>query len=199
MRHLIVILAATLASSAVAESADGQFAIKGAGMQTCGAFLDSADARSEDLPLYAGWVDGFVSAQNQHLPETFDIAPWQTTGTLVSLIRSVCQQAGRETRFMDAAVGMINALTAQRLTETSETSTIDMGTNRTVIYDAVLMQAEQALSDRGIDPGPIDGTYDDATSQALAAFQRDQGIPVSSLPDQQTLFALLLKSDAAPE
>ena len=199
MRHLILILAAVLASPAFAQGSDKQFAIKGAGLQTCGAFLDSADARSDDLSLYAGWIDGFISAQNQHLPETFDIAPWQTTGTLVSLVRSVCQQVGREARFMDAAVGMINALTPQRLTEPSEPTAIDMGTSRTVIYEAVVRQAEQALSDRGIDPGPVDGTFDDATSQALATFQRDRGIPVTSLPDQQTLFALLLQSDAAPE
>ena len=199
MRYLVPFLAALLAGPAHAEGPDGSFAIKGAGLQTCGAFLDSAQARNDDLSLYAGWIDGYVTAQNQHLPETFDLAPWQTTGTLVSLVGQICQQSDRDMRFIDAAGGVIRALLPQRLTETSNASGIDMGTSRTVVYDAVVQRAEEALAERGFDPGPADGTFDDATADALAAFQRDEGIPVTRLPDQQTLFALLLKGDAAPE
>ena len=198
-RLAILILAAGLAGPASAEAPDGQFAIKGAGLQTCGAFLDSAKARSEDLPLYAGWIDGYMTAQNQHLPETFDLVPWQTTGTLISLMQSVCAQGGRDMRFIDAVGGLVRTILPQRLTDVSEASGIDMGTSRTVVYNAVVQRVEEALAERELFEGTPDGTFDDATADALARFQRDAGVPVTRLPDQQTLFTLFLKSDAPAE
>ena len=46
---------------AFSSTADGQFTIKGAGLQTCAAFSEAFDAGSSDLASYAGWLDGFVT------------------------------------------------------------------------------------------------------------------------------------------
>jgi peptidoglycan hydrolase-like protein with peptidoglycan-binding domain len=41
--------------------------------------------------------------------------------------------------------------------------------------------------------GAADSTFDEATAQALTDFQMDRGLLVTGLPDQQTLFQLLMK------
>ncbi|NNE29951.1 MAG: peptidoglycan-binding protein [Saprospiraceae bacterium] len=50
-------------------------------------------------------------------------------------------------------------------------------------------QIQQALKDRGYDPGPIDNVIGSRTKAALAAFQKDNGLPVGNL-DFETMKAL---------
>jgi S1-C subfamily serine protease len=50
--------------------------------------------------------------------------------------------------------------------------------------------AQRALAALGYSPGPADGAMGPRTRQALAAFQRDQGLPVTGEPDRPTMAAL---------
>jgi gas vesicle protein len=56
-------------------------------------------------------------------------------------------------------------------------------------------EAQQALKDRGYDPGPIDGKAGPKTHAALADFQRVQGLDVNGTLDSAT--AARLKEKAA--
>ncbi len=58
--------------------------------------------------------------------------------------------------------------------------------------EASLVAAQRALSALGYDPGPADGIAGPRTRHALAAFQRDQGLPPTGLLDGPTLAALRL-------
>lgn len=51
-------------------------------------------------------------------------------------------------------------------------------------------QIQVLLEEAGFDPGPIDGHWGPRTQRALAAFQRDRGLPPSGQPDAATLDAL---------
>jgi S1-C subfamily serine protease len=55
---------------------------------------------------------------------------------------------------------------------------------------ASLAAAQRALAALGYSPGPADGAMGPRTREALAAFQRDQGLPVTGEPDRATLAAL---------
>jgi hypothetical protein len=49
-----------------------------------------------------------------------------------------------------------------------------------------IKQAKQALKAKGLNPGPIDGTMDSKTQQALRDFQKANKLPVTGVLDPQT-------------
>ena len=51
---------------------------------------------------------------------------------------------------------------------------------------------ENRLTALGLDPGPIDGEFDDATRRALRRFQQTRGLPVTGYVNQGTMVRLLL-------
>lgn len=59
-----------------------------------------------------------------------------------------------------------------------------------------LAAVQRALAALGYDPGPADGQIGPRTQGAIAAFQRDRGLPPSGLLDGQTLQALRASSAA---
>lgn len=58
-------------------------------------------------------------------------------------------------------------------------------------------QVQQALSDQGYDPGPVDGKWKPQTENALKDFQQAQGIQATGQLDQQTLASLGVEGGAA--
>jgi His-Xaa-Ser repeat protein HxsA len=62
--------------------------------------------------------------------------------------------------------------------------------------DPQVRQVQQALKDKGHDPGQIDGVMGPQTKQALESFQQAQGISGSGELDQQTLAALDVQGDS---
>lgn len=49
-----------------------------------------------------------------------------------------------------------------------------------------IKNVKEALTTKGIDPGPINGTMDNKTQQALRQFQQANDLPVTGMLDQQT-------------
>ena len=45
---------------------------------------------------------------------------------------------------------------------------------------------EQALQDKGFEPGSVDGVIDSQTQSALSQFQRDNNLPTTGTVDEQT-------------
>ena len=50
----------------------------------------------------------------------------------------------------------------------------------------VVRQVQQALKDKGYDPGPVDGVMGVKTTNALSSYQRDHGLPVGNM-NKETL------------
>lgn len=49
-----------------------------------------------------------------------------------------------------------------------------------------IMKAKDALRAKGLNPGPMDGTMDSETQQALRQFQQSNKLPVTGMLDAQT-------------
>jgi hypothetical protein len=185
------LMAALLGLPAHAADNSGQFAIKGAGLQRCERFLDTWKEGGRDLALYGGWIEGYVTGINQHVGDVFDLAPWQTTETLLGLTKLACEQKPDQ-QFSLAFNQVVRLLLATPLTSISPVDTVGRRNVGTPIYREIVRRAEQKLADRGYDPGEIDGIFDGVTIEALLAFQRGEGLTETGLPDQPTLTRLLL-------
>lgn len=167
----------------------GNFALKGAALKSCADFTTAWDGKSPDIALYGGWIEGYLTALNQFREATFDLAPWQTTETLLGMTRSVCDQSGPETQFMAAFWIVVRSLQPERLDAGSEATALTQGGQTVVLYAAVAGRIDARLSVLGYETGATSG-FTPQTAQALMQFQADRGLPPTGLPDQKTLFEL---------
>ncbi len=200
-RLSVLAAAATVLLSAApgfAASKAGDYAVKGIGSDRCADYVKAAEAKSPLLDVFAGWIEGHLTATNLYRPDTFDIAPWQATRLLMALIYAHCQNNPDQRLF--AAVRNLEAVLAKsRLAAKSEVVEIDEGGGKKLaLYHEILKRAQQALIDRGFLEGRADGKFGPKTRAALEAFQEKEGLKKTGLPDQETLFKLLLEADIAP-
>ena len=59
-------------------------------------------------------------------------------------------------------------------------------------------QAQTALKEKGIDPGPIDGIHGPRTSSALREYQKKENIKVTGRLDSETKSHLMGQASASP-
>ncbi|TVR95380.1 MAG: peptidoglycan-binding protein [Rhodospirillales bacterium] len=176
--------------SASAADPDGRFAPRGIGPVTCTQFLQALDERQENVFFAAGWLEGYLTAINQFLDDTFDIAPWQDTDTILNLVRNNCER-NPDQRMFAIVNSMVEFLSDQRLTRASDRTMVEHGEQRTLIYRAVLRDVQQELINKGLLDGSADGQFGAKTRAAIEQFQQEQNIAVTGIPDQMTLWLLL--------
>lgn len=199
-RRSFVLFLATLAlllfagpvPPALSADAKGEFAVKGLGADTCANFLRSSAEKLPSVREFRGWLDGYLTAVNRYRGDTFDVAPWQSPALLLSLIHAHCQQRP-EARLFEVVHRLQELLAEKRMVARSRIVELGEGERKVALYAEVLKRAQQALIDRGLLDGAADGVYGPKTRAALEAFQKQAGVPVTGLPDQPTLFELLLR------
>jgi hypothetical protein len=201
MRVLLLISALIVAAIASAQvrAADGSgnFALRGVGLATCAQFLQASEERQENVLLAGGWLEGYMTAINQLLPETFDIAPWQNTDTILALVKHNCER-NRDQRFFAVVTAMVEFLAENRLKEQSDRVMAEAHGQRVAIYTEVLRDVQQELIDQGLLEGNADGQFGAKTQAALEEFQKKENIQVTGLPDQVTLWRLTSGNAAPP-
>ena len=192
MRLKNLAILSLLAWSSVLPAADdnGQFAIKGIGLASCQRFVEDRKAQSPQYYQFGGWLNGFMTAMNRYEPETFDIAPWQSTGLLAALLGHFCQD-NPDVPFFRAVAIIVNSVGKERLTTRSERVEAQVDDTTIHIYETVLRQVQEQLSERGHYEGAAAGTFDSQTREALEGFQRKAELEPTGLPDQPTLAKLL--------
>lgn len=182
------------AAPSFAADTNGNFAIKGAGLQTCEKFTTAFEEQNTDIMLYGGWIDGYLTGKNQHVNGVFDLASWQNTQTLLGLTKSACAQLPADTQFMSAFDKVVRVLFDTQLDVASEITGLKSGTKQSFVYKATLEQMQSALAGLGYEVGADQGVFDATTAASLQAFQKDKNLPVSGLPDQRTLFELFVRA-----
>ena len=179
---------------ALAADADGNYAVKGAGIATCADFAKAKEASEREYFMYAGWAEGFISAANLYEDSTFDIVPWQNTDVLATALASYCRNVPTE-KFHLAVSRMMQEFFPTRLRQRSPLLVLGTDTKGVVIYAEVLERTRQRLRetghlDRGGEIGEESSDLDEATADALAAYQAEKDLPITRLPDQLTLLYL---------
>ena len=191
LRRIGLLAAASCLFSAAALGAgeQGRFAIKGIGIQNCAQFGAAYKERSQAAYVFAGWVDGYVSALNRLQNGTFDAAPWQSTDIMLALINNHCQR-NPESRLYEVVQALLGYYADQRLSEISPAVDAVVGDRTVKVYQEVLRRAQSALAEQGIYSGTADGLFGPKTQAAFEAFQEQSNLAKTGLPDQQTLYRL---------
>lgn len=191
MRRLFM-LVPILAAAELAAAADvnERFAPKGAGTITCEVFVEEHERESDAYILFRGWIDGYITAVNQLTPETFDIAAWESTAFLASVIDNHCRK-NPEDSVMAVTMAIVEGLHDDRITRSSPLVTAEAGDQSMRIYEATLVEVQSALIELGLLSEAPTGRFTAATSAALTRYQTAQNLTPTGLPDENTLWALL--------
>jgi putative peptidoglycan binding protein len=186
------LLGAGLLVAPIADAADGkgQFGVRGAGLVTCAIYERERAARSPAYQVIAGWMDGYVTGTNQHAPDTYDVASFESTEMLAAVVSERCKKNPDVPVFVVLRALMEQA-GKERLRAPSRKIEVAVGERKVLLYEEVLRRIQVKLAAGGFYRGRIDGTYDAKTRQAMQAYQTSVKLQPTGFPDQVTLWRLL--------
>lgn len=184
-----------LASATTGKAADtaGTYAVRGLGTLSCNEVVARVEEAAGQIPPdLIAWSDGALTVSNRLLPATYDLMPFRTPPDLTArLAVNVCRSFLDIT--FDKAVNEVIALLGQiRLTEQEAEVSARIGEQEIQLAPSTLSKMSATLIRRGFLDFAEPGDYGPHTADALIAFQADQGLPQTGLPDQETLLRLLL-------
>lgn len=187
---LLLAAALLLAQGVPAADEKGQFGVRGAGLVTCAVYESERATRSEIYHMVAAWMDGYITGSNQHADDTYDIASFESTELLAAIVSENCKKNPEAPVF-----AVLRAVMAQvgkdRLRAPSKKIEVAIGERKVLLYEEVLRRVQQKLAAAGFYGGPVDGTYDAKTREAMRAFQSSVKLQPTGFPDQVTLWRLL--------
>lgn len=166
--------------------------MKGAGFLPCQVYSAEREKKSDTYYLIAGWIEGYITAYNKHVPGTFDITSFESPELLMTVLQNHCKSHPGD-RLYPVLDSMLDQLRPDRLTKESERVRIAEGDRKTVLYTETISRIQTALARRGLYKGAVDGRFTGATRSALIAFQSGIKLEATGFPDQTTLWRLLRK------
>jgi hypothetical protein len=169
--------------------AKGTFAVKGSGFETCQTYSTSREAKDPRYLAFRSWLNGYLTAYNQLVPETYDIAAGANLEQMAAQLDQFCRRNPTK-NFVTAASTMIAAYRERRLRADPQAGAAQPSTPVTADR-ATRRKAQQALKDKGYYDGPVDGLIGPGTRTAIRKYQQDQNLSVTGQIDQQTLSRLL--------
>lgn len=175
---------------AYAADKSGEFFVRGVGGQTCEIYVLEKSKNSATYYLFRSWLNGYISAYNEVADSTYAIAPTAGINGLASMLETYCRDQPEQV-FSTATSATLSSFKPLRLRERSEIIALTVGDRRVTIFLSTIQRVQQVLSERGYLRGTIDGVFGPQTRAAIKAFQRDQKLTVTGLPDEQTISKLL--------
>lgn len=171
-----------------AADAEGNFAVDGIGRAPCSDLIKAIKEKDGTTTAsFAGWINGFLTAMNINRDDTFDLTPWQTTTLSVSKLSSFCE-SNPDMALVNALGRYTSSLTPNRLTKSSALLRIAVEGKAVFHYPETLARMASALSALGY--SVPEGDFGDGHVFTLRAFQTDNGLAPTGLPDQATLNVL---------
>ena len=184
-------------SSAHATDANQAYALRGVGMLLCESYLQAMEKKSSTWYMIGGWLDGYVTATNKHAPDTYDALSFESTDLVASVLASHCKGHPK-----DPIAAVLNAMLAKfqddRVRTRSPRVKGQVGDQEFVMYAEVLQRVQDRLSALGLYQGEREPQFGEKTREALTAFQRNNDLQPTGLPDQFTLWRLLRQSKGNP-
>ena len=194
MRTTVFALLGSIAAGALqpaaASDGEGRFALKGIGAITCKRMVDIVSAKDERTLLLVGWLEGFVTSENQRVTGLFDATPWQPTELLAMLLTTHCQNRPDQPVYQAVQL-MLETMRATSLKTQSPVELIDIGDGQKMeIYREIMRLAQQRLIELEYLSGGADGKYGPNTAAGIRKFQESIGREPNGFPDSDTLLNL---------
>ncbi len=169
-----------------------EFIVKGAGTKTCEDFTVLDASRNLRLGLYAGWVEGYLTAYNAFHADTYDITPFQSTKYLLILLEKHCKK-NPNMSFLKSVRLMVHSLYPRRVQTRSPVLQINSTTHATSIYESILTEAKIHLRSVGYSmTNGLNFSHKDA--KEVFRFQSTNGLEPTGVLDESTLSHLFFRN-----
>lgn len=178
-----------------AADVNGEFSVRGAGRFSCVELLDGLEKKDQRLTIFATWLDGYLTANNQLFDETFDMTPWQTTELLLAMAGRSCA-ARKDANFMDVIGRLIAEMRPLRLRKNTGIMRIASADKVQVHYKETVERVRARLVQLGYEfsTDSVAGQIAHAEMERnLLDFQKQSGLPPSGEMDQHTLLNLFVR------
>ncbi|AXR05502.1 peptidoglycan-binding domain-containing protein [Salinimonas sediminis] len=189
MKPLLSLILIALTPAAFAMDKNEKFAIKGVGNTPCPTYVKMLQEDNPQKYLYAGWLNGYLTGQNQHLSDTFDVTSWRDIQTLGNYLYAYCKQHP-QLSFFQASTQLINQLHNGRISEFNGAIKVSDNGQHYKLYSQVVEAVQQVLIQKGYFEGPPSSEVTEDLKNAIEAFQDDHDISEKMLFGQKTLNAL---------
>lgn len=187
LASLLLVASPLFLAPAHASDPKGSFVLRGAGSQVCPAFMTTINSRDQAASTtYLAWLQGYVSAHNRLLQDTFDVVPTANPADFMGVVKAICEKAPQFT-VENAASQAIALLRPVRQNAASPMLKISHKGKETQIQAAVLLQLETRLIALGHMRGTASGKATPDLHAAIEKFQRAEKLPVTGHPDLTTL------------
>ena len=148
-------------TAAFAADEAGQFALKGAGFLRCQIFVTEREKKSNIYYLIGGWVEGFISAHNKYVQDTYDIMSFESLELLLTVIQNHCKDNPND-RLYSVLNSMIIKVTPDRLRWDSPRIEIGEGERKTILYRDTIRRIQTRLTGLGLYKDEVDGVFTEA-------------------------------------
>lgn len=187
---------AALAWPAQSSTPGGEFAVEGAGLAKCPAFLEARASRSDAYSRFIGYVEGYMTAANRYSPETFDLSPYQTGELFGMIIENHCK-SNPDDQLYYIVQSLALQLEADRLKNRSSMMRIDGSeTGSVAVYEEVVRRMQVRLAEENLYSGEADGQFDEELQRSIENYQAAVGLQPSGMPDTLTLWILFSPQQA---
>ena len=177
---------------AAASDVNGNYAVVGAGAQSCASFKQAAADGGPQLINYISWLQGYISHLNRSTPETYDVIPVSEPVAFANLVLRVCAQDDKQS-FELAALKTVNVFAPLRVQTESPLVQITWNEKQLSVRQETIKTVQAKLKERGLYDSAVDGTFGPKTAESIIAFQKSKGLPETGLPDGITLANLLIQ------
>jgi hypothetical protein len=188
---VVVASLALAVPNAFAADQEGNFAVKGIGLERCERYVAEKTANSQTFWYFLSWLNGYLTAYNQYQPETYDITPRTDVRNLAAAFETYCTQNPKHS-FLQGAISLTRSV-AERRSVSRPAPVDDQAVRPAALSREAVRQGQQALRDQGFYTGNIDGVMGPGTSTAIKAFQKAENLAVTGNFDRVTLARLLSK------
>lgn len=188
---LLLVLGA--AGAAGAADAQGNFSVRGVGAVQCARAVELADQRSAEVQLLVAWTDGVLTHANRSERETFDLLPFTNqAGLLAAMALNVCRTNG-QLIYANAVLQAIEAIRPLRVRQSAAPVTVTVGENSVQIRPETIRLVQTRLRELNLLTANADGQWGAASRAAMRRFQESRNLPVTELPDPDTVIRLVLQ------
>ncbi len=178
-----------LFNPAFAVDEKGQFAVRTIGLQTCERYVKSMGTDAATFAAFLGWAGGYLTASNQFTKKSYDIIPWGNTSYLATLLDAYCKKY-KDKRFYIAVNKLAGTFLKNRIQSRSKLIEVTEGKHKIIIYSATIAKLKTKLKEMGLFKGSVDEKYDAKLRKIVGEFQKDNGLPLTYLPDPVLLHYL---------
>lgn len=183
---MVTLFATTVPQLGHAANKDGNYAIRGMGSFICSEFLETLEADESTRNSYSEWISGYISAMNRTELETFDVSFVPSNTAITGLVGRICSTRP-DVRVETALASLLNLMSTAKIDEESDLVRTSLGESSVMIRQSVLDQLLVILVDA--EYLNVARGFDNTVRDALLDYQQDHDLPLTGLPDSNTLIS----------